>query len=192
MTYAELLANIADTLDRDDAGTRLPGWLKLVEARLNRLLDDPDMELSVTLTGDGADLPADFGSMVSLGTAYNQPLTPMSNVEYAALLPSSGTSRYYTIRENKVYYAPGAANPTLVYRRQIPPLTADDDSNWLIERAPDIYFYGVLLQAEAWDVNTEAAAGWKALWDEAIAELRSDSARRKWGAGPIAPRIRRT
>lgn len=192
MSYADLLEDVSDTLDRDDVETRLPRWLKLVEARLNRLLDDPDMEVSVTLTGDGADLPADFGSMVSIGTAYNQPLSPMSNTEYAALLPQSGVSRFYTIREGKVYYAPGAANPTLVYRRSIPPLTAADDSNWLLERAPDLYFYGTLLQAEAWDVNTEAAAGWKALWDEAIDELRADGAKRKWGAGPIAPRIRRT
>lgn len=192
MAYADLLADVEDTLDRDDVASRLPSWLRLVEARLNRLLDDPDMEASVTLTGDGADLPDDFGSMVSIGTAYNQPLSPMSNVEYAALLPVSGTSRAYTIRENKVYYAPGSVNPTLVYRRQIPPLTDTDDTNWLLERAPDLYFYGALLQAEAWNVNDEAAAGWKAMWDEAIAELRIDGTRRKWGAGPIAPRIRRT
>jgi hypothetical protein len=28
-----------------------PRWLKLVEARLNRLLQDPDMEVVTTLTG---------------------------------------------------------------------------------------------------------------------------------------------
>lgn len=115
----------------------------------------------------------------------------MGNVEYAAIRPISGTSRFYTIREGKVFYAPGSANPTLVYRRTIPPLTEDDDTNWLLDRAPDVYFYGVLLQANAWDVDNEAAAGWKALWDEAIGELRSDGARRKWGAGPLSPRIRR-
>jgi hypothetical protein len=191
VTYATLLEDVSDTLDRDDIETRLPRWLKLVEARLNRLLEDPDMEATASLTGDGDDLPGDFGSMISIGTADGYPLTPMSNVEYAAVLPSSGTSRYYTIREGKVYYVPGSANPTLVYRRTIPPLTSTDNTNWLLERAPDLYLYGVLLQAEAWQVNTEAAAGWKAMWDEAIAELRSDGAKRKWGAGPISPRIRR-
>ncbi len=192
MAYADLLADVEDTLDRDDVATRFPRWLKLVEARLNRLLDDPDMEVTAPLTGDGADLPADFGSMISIGTADGYPLTPMSNVEYAAILPSSGVSRYYTIREGKIYYVPGAANPTLVYRRSIPPLTEADNTNWLLARAPDLYLYGVLLQSEAWEVNSEAAAGWKALWDEAIAELQVDAVRRKWGAGPIAPRIRRT
>lgn len=191
MAYADLLEDVSDTLDRDDVEERLPRWLKLVEARLNRLLDDPDMEVSTTLTGDGVSLPADFGAMVSIGTAYNQPLKPMSNEEYAAILPASGTSRHYTIRERKVYYVPGSANVTLVYRRTIPPLTETDDTNWLLDRAPDLYFYGVLLQATAWDADTEQARGWKVLFDEAIEELRADGAKRKWGAGPIAPRIRR-
>lgn len=191
MVYADLLADVEDTLDRDDLATRLPRWLRLVEARLNRLLQDPDMEVATTLTGDGANLPADFGEAISLGTADGNTLKPMGNQEYAAILPQSGTSRYFTIREGKVYYVPGSANATLVYRRSIPPLTEADDTNWLLERAPDVYFYGVLLQANAWNVDNDAAAGWKALWDEAIAELRSDGARRKWGPGAIAPRIRR-
>lgn len=191
MAYADLLADVEDTLDRDDLDTRLPRWLKLVEARLNRLLDDPAMEVTATLTGDGAALPADFGAMVSIGTADGNALTPMSNAEYAAIRPQSGTSRYYTIREGRIYYVPGSANVTLVYRRSIPPLTSAATTNWLLDRAPDVYFYGVLLQALAWDVDSDAAANWKALWDEAIAELRSDGARRKWGMGPIAPRIMR-
>jgi hypothetical protein len=58
--------------------------------------------------------------MVSIGTAAGYRLTPMSNVEYAAARPSSGTSRLYTIREGKVYYYPGSVNPTLVYRRRSP------------------------------------------------------------------------
>jgi hypothetical protein len=191
MNYADLLGAVSDTLDRDDINTRFPTWLRLVETRLNRLLDDPDMEVSVTLTGDGAELPADFGSMVSIGTADGNRLRQIGNDEYAAARPSSGVPRHYTIREGRIYYVGGAANPTLVYRRRIPALTAENPSNWLIDRAPDVYFYGVLLQAEAWDVNGEAAAGWKSLWDEAIAELRADATRRKWGAGAIAARVRR-
>lgn len=191
MSYSELLADVSDTLDRDDVEARFPRWLKLVEARLNRLLDDPEMEVATTLTGDGAALPTDFGAMVSIGTADGNRLTQMGNAEYASIRPSSGTSRYYTIREGKVFYAPGSANTTLVYRRSIPPLTAESATNWLLERAPDVYFYGVLLQANAWAVDTDAASSWKGMWDEAIAELKQDGARRKWGAGTLAPRIRR-
>jgi hypothetical protein len=155
------------------------------------MLDDPEMELSVTLTGDGADLPADFGAMVSIGTSDGNRLTPISNVEYAAIRPASGTTRYYTIREGKVYYTPGSVNPTLVYRRAIPPLTASNPTNWLLSLAPDVYLYGSLMQAAAFLAEDERLPLWKAAFDEAVAELRADGQSRKWGAGPISPRIRR-
>lgn len=191
-TFTELQDAIGDWLDRDDLDARVPDFIRLTEVRVNRLLEDPEMEVSATLTGDGDDLPADFGSMVSIGTADGHRLTPMSNVEYAAILPSSGTSRYYTIREGKVYYVPGSATATLVYRRTIPPLTAAAPANWLLTDAPDVYLYGSLLQASAFLAEDERVGLWRAAFDEGMTELRVDGTRRKWGAGPIAPRIRRT
>lgn len=193
MTYAALLEDVSDTLDRD-VETRLPRWLKLVEARLNRLLDDPEMEVlsETAATGDYTPLPADFGSMVSI-TNGNGALSAVGSVEFAGMSTVSGIPRYYAIVDGSIAFAPyNATTPiTLVYRRNIPALTEAAPTNWLLERAPDVYLYGVLLQANAWEVDTEAAGNWKAMWDEAIAELRMDGARRKWGAGPIGPRIRR-
>jgi hypothetical protein len=195
MAYADLLADVADTLDRDDVATRLPRWLKLVEARLNRLLQDPDMEVTftTTATGTATALPADFGEMVSISTG-NGYVTPMGPVEFAGIDTSiTGTPRHYAIVNGTIRFAPAnsTAAITMVYRRSLPPLNAVAATNWLLDRAPDVYFYGVLLQANAWDADNEAAAGWKSLWDEAIAELRQDSERRKWGAGPLVPRIGR-
>ena len=92
-TYSELVAALNDYLDRDDLGTRAETFCQIVEARLNRLLEDPEMEISTTLTGDGADLPADFGAVVSIGPADGNPLRQMGNQEYAGLLQNSGTSR---------------------------------------------------------------------------------------------------
>lgn len=190
-TFAELVAEIGNYLDRDDLADRAPTFIRMAEARLNRLLDDPDMEVVTTLTGDGAALPADFGSMVSIGTADGNPLRAMSNTEYAAILPSAGVSRYYTIRDGAIYYVPGSATVTLVYRRSIPALTAANTTNWLLDRAPDVYLYGALVQASAFLADDTVVGLWKSAFDEAIAELRMDGGRRKWGAGPVAARIRR-
>ena len=191
-TYSDLVTAIGDWLDRDDLAARAPDFIRLCEVRLNRLLEDPEMEVSVTLTGDGADLPADYGSMVSIGTADYNSLTPISNSEYAALLPISGVSRHYTIQAGKVYYSPGSVNPTLVYRRTIPGLSDANPTNWLLDRAPAVYLYGSLVQAEAFLAEDDRLPLWKGAFDEAVDELRTDGAKRKWGAGPIAPRIRRT
>lgn len=191
-SYTELVAAVGDWLDRSDLSARAADFIRLTEARLNRLLDDPEMEVSATLTGDGAELPADFGEMVSIGTADGNPLSPIGNAEYAALMPVSGTSRYYTIRGGAIYYHPGSANVTLVYRRSIPALSGTNATNWLLDRAPDVYLYGALVQASAFLMEDDRVGMWKAAFDEAIGELRTDGARRKWGAGPIAPRIRRS
>lgn len=191
-TYTELVSAVGDWLDRDDLSARAADFIRLAEVRLNRILEDPEMEVVTTLTGDGATLPADFGSMISIGTADGNALTPMTNAEYGALQPISGISRFYTIREGAVYYYPGSANVTLVYRRSIPALTADNASNWLLDRAPDVYLYGALVQASAFLAEDDRIGLWKSAFDEAISELQSDGTKRKWGMGPLAPRIRRT
>lgn len=190
-SYTDLVAAIGDWLDRDDLAARAPDFIRLAEVRLNRLLDDPEMEVSASLVGNGAALPDDFGAMVSIGTADGNTLSPITNAAYAALRPSSGVSRYYTIREGAVYYYPGAVNVTLIYRRSIPALSNDNSTNWLLERAPDVYLYGALVQASAFLAEDERIGLWKAALDEAIDELKSDGAKRKWGMGPLAPRLRR-
>jgi hypothetical protein len=196
-SYSGLADYLGDLLDRDDLAARIPDFIRLAEVRLNRLLEDPDMEVlsTVTATGDSTGLPSDFGSMVSINDGQGRPLQVMGSVEFAGIDRSiSGQPRYYTIEDGAVTFAPGNATAAIrmVYRRTIPPLTADDDTNWLLERAPDLYVYGALVQAEAFLAEDDRLPLWKGAFDEAIAELRSDGARRKWGAGPLAPRIRRT
>jgi hypothetical protein len=46
-TYTELAA-VGDWLDRDDLETRSADFIRLAEVRLNRLLEDPDMEVGDT------------------------------------------------------------------------------------------------------------------------------------------------
>lgn len=195
-TYSDMVSAVGDWLDRGDLAARIPDFLRLTEARLNRLLDDPDMEVSTTLTaaGDYTALPADFGEMVSISSGYG-PLSAVGPVEFAGFDHTvTGDPRVYSIVDQTIAFAPANATASiaLVYRRTIPALTAGNTSNWLLVRAPDIYLYGALVQASAFLAEDDRVGLWKAAFDEAIQELRIDSQRRKWGAGPIGPRIRRT
>lgn len=194
--YAELLDAVGDWLDRDDLTARVPTFLRLAEARLNRLLEDPDMEVTATAAASGAAtaLPADFSSMISITTGDGA-LQAMGAADFAGIDQSiTGTPRFYTISDGTISLVPanGSANFVMVYRRKVPALTALASTNWLLDRAPDIYLYAVLTQAEAFLAEDDRIGIWKAALDEALAELRTDGARRKWGAGPIAPRIKRT
>lgn len=194
-TYTGLVSAIGDWLDRDDLAARASDFIRLTEVRLNRLLEDPDMEVSTTTIASGVatPLPADFGEMVSISTGDGR-LTAVGPVEFASFDSSiSGTPRNYVIRDGAISFAPANATASidLVYRRSIPPLNEVSGTNWLLERAPDIYLYGALVQASAFLAEDDRVGMWKSAFDEAIAELKQDGTRRKWGAGPLAPRIRR-
>jgi hypothetical protein len=195
-TYTDLIATVLDILDDPDGlEAKLPTYIQLVEGRLNRLLDDPEMEVisDSVASGDYTALPDDFGEMVSITTG-NGKLQQMGGVEFAGLDHTiAGIPRFYAIVNRAIAFAPanGTTPITMVYRRRIPALTADNPTNWLLERAPDIYLYGLLMWGEARDADDERIDGWKSGFDEAIGELRIDGTRRKWGAGPISPRIAR-
>lgn len=194
-TYSELVTAIGDWLDRDDLATRAPDFIQLAEARLNRLLEDPEMEVTstITATGDYTALPSDFGAMVSVSTGDGR-LSAVGPVEYASYDTSvTGTPRHYTIVDGSIAFAPrnSSAVIRMVYRRRLPALTAASPINWLLSLAPDVYLYGSLVQASAFLAEDDRLDLWKSAFDEAIAELRAEGSRRKWGSGPIGPRVRR-
>ncbi len=191
-TYSDLVTAVGDWLDRDDLATRSATFVQLAEARMNRLLDDPEMEVtsSIIASGDYTSLPADFGEMVSISTG-DGPLHPVGPVEFAGLRSISGIPRYYVVVDNSISFAPGntTAPIRMVYRRRLPALNSGNATNWLLSLAPDAYLYGALVQAEGFLAEDDRIAGWKSMFDEAISELRIDAGRRKWGAGSLRPRI---
>lgn len=194
--FTALQDAIGDWLDRDDLENRIPTFIALTEAKLNRKLQDPDQDAvwEEAAAGDYTDLPADFGEMVSITTGEGR-LTSIGPAEYAGLDTSvSGIPRHYTMVDGAITFWPhnATANIRMIYRRKIPALTEASPTNWLLSRAPDVYLYGALLEASAFLVEDQRAVGWKTLFDEAVTDLMADGARRRWGAGALAPRIRRT
>lgn len=192
--FDELVSAVSDWLDRDDLSSAVPTFIQLAEARMNRLLEDPEMDVrSISVaTGDYTALPADFGEMISITTG-NGPLRQVGPVEFAGFNSTSGTPRYYLMVDGAISFAPSNTTTpiTMIYRRTIPALSASNTTNWLLSRAPDAYLYGALVQAEGFLAEDDRIAGWKAMFDEALSELRSDGSRRRWGAGGLAPRVRR-
>lgn len=197
-TYSELVTELESYLNRADYTPRIPTFIALTEARLNRLLDDPEMEVRATATGTGqfTTLPTDFKRLVGIsvgGPYYN--LEQISGSRITSLDQSvAGDPRYYAIVDGSITFAPidNAANMTMLYVRRIPALTSGAPSNWLLTLAPDLYLYGALVQANIFGWQDDRVAGFKAMFDEAIEELRRDADNRRWGSAPLAPRLGRT
>lgn len=196
-TQPELVTELEAYLNRTDYTPRIPTFIKLTEARLNRLLDDPEMEVRATITGTGqyTALPADFKRMIGVSTGNDYNLRQVSGSTITSLDQTvTGAPRKFAISDGAITFAPinAAAAISMLYVRTIPSLTAAAPTNWLLDRAPDLYLYGALLQAHMFGWFDERIPMFKAAFDEAVSELRSDGADRRWGSAPLAPRLGRT
>lgn len=198
--YSELVTEITSFLDRTgdaDFAARVPTFIALAEARLNRVLDDPEMEVrsTATATGQYTTLPTDFKRLVGIASGQSTyRLRQVTGSEITAFDQSNADiPRYYAIQDGSITFAPiSTTTPiTILYVRRLPPLTASDPTNWLLTLAPDLYLYGSLLHAEFYNANDERTRLIKSAYDEAIDELRVDAQNRRWGASPISARLGR-
>lgn len=193
-TYAELLASIALWLDRDDLEDRIPDFVRLLEARLNRILRVPEMEETTTLTTDAEriDLPTDFrqSRALYLDTDPRQELEAISlgtlRTKYAQQI--TGKPECYAISGSEIVLGPAPDDEydlILTYYADIDGLDANTSTNWLLAKHPDIYLYGTLVAAEAHIWNDERLPLWRAALDEAIAELQKQGTAKQYGASPL-------
>lgn len=194
-TRADLADAITGWLNRSDLALRIPDFIRLAEVRMNRLLRDPDQIVTTPLafTAGSASLPADFGQMIALG-GEGERLTQVTPGEFGSYRSEAGTATVYAVSGDGINILPTMASASIpiTYYRAIEPLVSDASTNWLLDRAPDLYLYGSLLQAEFYGWNDERLGTIKTAWDEGVAELRIDGENRRWGAAPLAPKIRRS
>jgi len=193
-TYSGLLSDIADHLNREDLNTKIPGFIRRVEERLNRILRVPEMEDTVTLTADAEriDLPVDFrkARALYLDTDPRQELEPVSlgtlRTKYAVQI--TGKPEVYAISGSEIVFGPApdaTYDALLTYFQEIPPLSAESETNWLVTAHYSIYLYGALCMAEAYIWDDERLPLWKAAWDEALDELMEQGKGKQYGGAPL-------
>lgn len=194
-TRSELAEVVGGYLNRSNLNSRIPDFIRMCEARLNRLLRDPDQIVTGVLSfvSGSASLPDDFGQLIAFGPEGRR-LTQVTPGEFGTYLSQAGAPRVYTVAGGSIRVLPaqGSASTPFTYYRSITPLEHDASTNWLLQRAPDVYLYGTILQAEFYGWNDERLGFIKNAYDEAIGELRADGENRRWGAAPLAAKIGRT
>lgn len=201
-TYNGLKASVADWLNRADLTGQIPDFIAMAEARFNR-----DLRLNAMLqrdttvaTTDYVKLPADWLEHVSISVvgdaSIKRPLTYLSNEEFnrVRLQNLSGTFRYYTIQDNNICLLPemsaGAVTLEIFYYAKIPSLSGDNPTNWLLQRAPDLYLYASLAAAEIYLQNDERLPLWSAAIETITESLRMESERAKYPQGNLTVRRR--
>lgn len=140
---AELIAEVVNRSSYPDLVNRMNIVIGLAERQIEKNLRVSDMVVSDILTFDGlgfADLPSDMLELIEL-----------RNGEYKVSVVGKEASKVLIcenvyIEGNKVKVTPVVSALNITYYQKIPSLN-NNQTNWLLEKEPEIYLSGVLLQA---------------------------------------------
>ena len=203
-TYSTLVTAIEEWIARDGDTTlsaRVPDFITLAESKFNRTLFVPQMEKRSTALVDIASdepefitLPSDFQTMrrVRLSGVTGKPrlefMTQTQIEDYRYSIDNvSDQPIYFSIIGSEMELAPTpneAFTLEMVYRANVPALTSDNTTNWLLTLAPDIYLYGALLESTPYTQNDERIAVWGSAMTACLDQLNALGARQSFDIGP--------
>ena len=186
-TFTELKDAVADWLDRSDLTTRIPDFITLAEARLNRDLRIRPMEVRSTMeTTSGQryfNLPGGYLQMRNMQMNTN-PITPLEYITPEMLdrlygSDTTGKPRAYSLIGDEIQLAPIPDSDytiEMAFYEKFTPLgdgtSGTVTNNWLTLNAPDVLLYGSLLEAEPFIKNDERIALWLNAYNGAIRKLQ--------------------
>jgi len=182
-TYAELQTAVANWLDRDDLTDRIPEFIALAEARMNRVLRIRLMESKYTASTAAAQrnyaLPPGYIQMrnLQINTTPIRPCQYVTPEIYDRLYGSTltGTPEIYTIVANEIQLGPipsGVQTIEMLFYKKISALSVTNTTEAMLTDNPDIYLYGALLEAEPFIMNDERAPLWSQGFQQAVTDLQ--------------------
>jgi hypothetical protein len=206
--YTSLQSAVIEYLARDQDATltaRVPTFVQLFEAKMNRSLFVRQMEERSTTTVDTTDdepefltLPADFQSMrrIRLSSVTGKPClsfrtgTQMDEIRYSCA-NSTGRPQYFTIMSGEIELLPTPDQDytiEMVYRKNIPALESNS-TNWLLTLAPDLYLYGALLESAPYIKEDGRIQTWALGLQSSLDALNGLNTTSAFNAGPMTMRV---
>ena len=193
--YASLKTTIADFLARDDMTAKIPVFIQLAEAEMNRVLDTREQERRVQATvAKGVrhiNMPANLHEfrMVRSTSPKEQVLEFCSldaiERDYGK---QEGAPKAYSIVSDEIRLAPIPNEPTtieMVFTEDFASLSDSVATNRLLLRNPDIYLHGALKHAHVFLLDEARAQYHGGLFDRAVAGAAQDAEASRFGQGPL-------
>ena len=198
-TKAELHTAVANWLNRSDLTDRIPEFISLAEAQLNRLLRTREMLVRSTAsaTGQYISIPTDYLEMMNIELTSTSPpkrliyITSDRSDDYREQQNNkTGTPDYYTIEGDSIQLLP---TPDATYTLQLnyyKDITAiaglvDSGYNWLLTSHPDIYLYGTLLQSAPYLMDPQSIGTWGTMYSQSIQELQVSDDKSRYSGGTL-------
>jgi hypothetical protein len=183
-TYSELQAAVADWLERGDLTARIPSFIALAEAEMNRTLRArrAQSRSTVSISAEFSSLPAGFREMQSVrllrpGTATWDRVDPLTHDAISGLDGMTGQPRYYAVvgDQLRLYPAPDATySVELTIAAVVPALSDSAPTNWVLTDHPDAYLYGALKHAAPFLRDSDQLPVWLKLAGDAMAQILAE------------------
>ena len=196
MNYKEIIdaaKAYTDRYDEELAGT-MTAFTRVVEAKINNALRTGDQSVrSQIWLQRGQEyygLPCDWGGardveILHEGQQHGRTLVYLAPEEMNKLTRQSGEHNYYTIIAGQIQVAPPADDQVLevVYYQRLPELKEEEDTNWLTEKNPDAYIFGLCTEISAFAKDSVLFEGYKARFTDALMDITQEDQITRW-SGP--------
>jgi hypothetical protein len=196
-TYAELLTAVANWAHRDDTGftDRVPEFIKLAEARFNRVLRTTDMEetlASTALSSGAASLPTGFLAFKELRfdgeVDYTLQPKPLEFIR-AQDNTASGDAMYFAVTGSQVVCWPPTGPIAGTYYKTISNLQ-DNSTNWLLTAHPDLYLFAVLAESALFTQDDSRIPLWAEKASALLDAVQRSDDKNQFDGGVLAVRAR--
>lgn len=196
-TYTELRTAVQSYTHRESDtafAALIPDFIRLFEARANRLLRVRAQEtaLAVTALASGAvTLPGGFLAFKELrcSTDPSYTLEPKPLEWIRARPADSGKPVYFALTGSTVLCWPTGGSITGTYYAEIPPLETNA-TNWLLTGHPDVYLFGALEEAAIYTQDTASMQLWATKTAGLMDHLTGADIGNQLNGGPLTARAR--
>lgn len=197
MTYATLKADIASFYLNSQINASIPTFVRLAEAVIRRDVRVAAMEGLDTgsMVGGVITLPADYvdarrlvvdGYVLTYSTAED-----FQDMQTAGFTTSGTAGRYFTRIGNEIHVLNGGAGGySLLYSAAFAALSADSDTNWLLDNASDVYLFKAMVYAATFMKDAAAAQGYEALYQGAVKQLNDTDRVNRYSGSALAVSVK--
>jgi hypothetical protein len=196
MNYKEIIDASKAYTDRfdEELADSMTAFTRVVEAKINNALRTGDQSVRSQIwlrTGEEYyGLPCDWGGardveILNSGQQHGRTLVYLAPEELNKLSRQHGEHNYYTIIAGQIQIAPPADDQILeiVYYQRLPALAEDEDTNWLTEKNPDAYIFGLCTEISAFAKDPMQFEVYKQRFNEAMIDITREDQITRW-SGP--------
>lgn len=191
--YTELQSAVGDWLNKSNLTTRIPDFIALAEADINRRLRAPDTETNFTGSLSGATLaiPAavrEIRKLFITNSKGNKNLPANTQEQIEGYGSVTGEPQAYCMTANVIKFGPSPdfAYPyILVAFGGYTPLSSGAPTNSLLTSHPDIYLYGALYHAALYLADDGMLQKYGPLFDRYVASADDEDKRQRYDGATL-------